>query len=389
MGATRNIREKTVVVMGGTKGIGDETARGLAGHCASSLDRVVGPSGPAGTLGPRRGRRALTAVGAVVGAVVLAGAALYRYFGYAPAPTQPALDAEVVKDRITIDGRERTYTAVIPRALPAGAPLLVVFHGSSQDSAGIRVATGYGFDTLAARERFIVVYPDGYKGNWHDCRTAADYPARTENIDDNGLVQALIARFHDAHGIDRARVFAAGYSNGGQMVFRLAAEMPERFAGLAAIAATQPTPDNFACDASGRPVPMLLMNGTRDPIVPYTGGVISLFGFQPRGTALSALETARHFARINGITTPPTASALDHRKTSGDTAVTITTYAQDDKDPVVAYTVINGGHVVPNPTYTAPRLVGRTTHDVDAPHAIWAFFAGLPARPYISPQQAP
>ncbi len=355
---------------------------------ASLSDQMADSPIPAGTPEQRRRRRTLTAVSAVVGAGALAVAGAYRYFGYAPSPTPPTLDADVVKDRITIDGRERTYTAVIPRALPAGAPLLVVFHGSLQNAERIRVATGYGFDTLAARERFIVVYPDGYKGNWHDCRTAADYPARTENINDNGLVRGLIARFHDAYGIDRARVFAAGYSNGGQMVFRLAAEMPERFAGLAAIAATQPTPDNFACDASGRPVPILLMNGTRDPIVPYTGGVISLFGFQPRGTALSAPDTARHFARINDIAAPPTASALDHRETSGDTAVTITTYAQDNKEPVVAYTIINGGHVVPNPTYTAPRLVGRTTHDVDAPHAIWAFFAGLPARPYISPQQA-
>ncbi|MBA3944513.1 MAG: polyhydroxybutyrate depolymerase [Herpetosiphonaceae bacterium] len=326
-------------------------------------------------------RRALTIGGAIVGASALAVAAVYRYFAYAPSPVQPTFNAEVVKDRITIDGRERTYTAIIPRALPAGAPLLFVFHGSLQDADGMRVATGYGFDTLAEQERFIVIYPNGYKGNWHDCRTAADYPARTENIDDNGLVLGLIARFHDAYGIDRARVFAAGYSNGGQLVFRFAAEMPERFAGLAAIAATQPTPDNFECDASGRPVPMLLMSGTRDPIAPYNGGVISLFGFKPRGTALSALETARHFAQINSITAPPTTSALDHRETSGDTRVTLTTYAEDNKDPVIVYTIMNGGHVVPNPIYSAPRLVGRTTHDVDAPRAIWTFFAGLPPRP--------
>lgn len=193
-------------------------------------------------------------------------------------------------------------------------------------------------------------------------------------------MRGLIARFHDTHGSDTTRVFAAGYSNGGQMVFRLAAEMPEQFTGLAAIAATQPTPDNFACESSGRPVPLLLMNGTRDPIVPYAGGVISLFGFQPRGTALSAPETARHFAQINGIVAPPITRTLDHHEASGDTGVTVMTYAQDTKYPVVAYTIINGGHVVPNPRYTAPRIVGRTTHDVDAPGAVWTFFAGLPAK---------
>jgi len=343
---------------------------------ALSFDRAIDPA-PAPK---RRRQRVLSALGAVVGASALTVAGLYLAFGYAPAPAQPTLNAVVVKDYLTIDGHERTYTAVGAPAPTAGAPQLLVFHGSLQDGEGVRVATGYGFDTLAAREGFIVIYPDGYKGNWHDCRTAADYPARTENIDDTGLVRGLIAHFHDTYGIDRSRVFAAGYSNGGQMVFRLAAEMPEQFAGLAAIAATQPTLDNFSCEASGRPVPMLLMNGTRDPIVPYAGGVISLFGFRPRGTALSALETARHFAQINGITAPPTVSTLPHHETSGDTGATITTYAQDNKNPVVAYTIINGGHVVPNPHYTAPRLVGRTTHDVDAPDAVWTFFAGLSTR---------
>ena len=111
------------------------------------------------------------------------------------------------------------------------------------------------------------------------------------------MVRALIARFRDSHGIDASQVFAAGYSNGGQVVFRFAAEMPDRFAGLAAVAATQPTSDNFSCETSGRPIPVLLMNGTGGPIVPYTGGVISLFGFRPRGTALSAPETARHEPR--------------------------------------------------------------------------------------------
>ena len=322
--------------------------------------------------------RLATTLGAVVGVAALAVTGLYFRFMYAPSPTEPSLDVSVVRGSIDIGGRERTYRVVIPQDLPPNAPLLFVFHGSNQDSEGIRKATGYGFDRLAEKEGYIVVYPDGYKRNWNDCRTAADYSARTENIDDNGLIRGLIARFRESYGIDASRVFAAGYSNGGQMVFRLASEMPERFAGLAAVAATQPTPDNFACEASGRPVPMLLMNGTRDPIVPYNGGVISLFGFQPRGTALSAPETARHFARINRITAPPTASYSEHRESSGDTSVMVARYNENDKSPVVQYTVVGGGHVVPNPNYTAPRFVGRTTHDIDAPRVIWDFFAELP-----------
>lgn len=326
-----------------------------------------------------RRRRAWTITGSIVGVSVLTVAGLYLNFGYAPTPTPPALNADIVKGSITIDGRARTYIAVIPKDLPAGAPLLFMFHGSLQNGQRIREATDYGFDKHADENNFIVIYPDGYKGNWNDCRTAADYPARAENIDDNGMVQALIDRFRQSHQIDTSRVFAVGYSNGGQMVYRIAAEMAREFAGVAAIAATQPTADNFSCLASGDPIPMLIVNGTGDPIVPYNGGVISLFGFQPRGTALSARDTARYFAQINGITAEPTERTLPHTPASGRTSVTVSSYTQKGRKPVTLYTVVGGGHVVPGPNTAFPRLVGPINRNLDTPAVIWQFFARLPA----------
>ena len=248
-----------------------------------------------------------------------------------------------------------------------------------QDAQGIRAASGYGFDRLAVEHRFIVIYPDGYKGNWHDCRTAATYLARTENIDDNGLVRALIARFQQRHGIDTTRVFAAGYSNGGQMVVRIAAEMAREFAGLAAIAATQSTADNFSCTAPGTPIPLLLIAGTNDPIVPYQGGVISMFGFQARGTALSVRDTARYFAQQNGITAEPAERRLPGSP-DGSPSVKETSYSEGDKPPMMLYTVVNGGHVVPGPHSAFPRMVGPINRNLDAPTVIWQFFAGLPPR---------
>lgn len=322
--------------------------------------------------------RAWTVTGSVVGLSALTLAGLYFTFGYARAPKEPVLPTTVEHATITIGGHARSYIAVIPKDVPANAPLLFMFHGSMEDAQGIRAASGYGFDRLAAEHKFIVIYPNGYKGNWHDCRTAATYPARTENIDDTGLIRALIARFHQRHGIDTGRVFAAGYSNGGQMIVRIAAEMSGEFAGVAAIAATQPTADNFACTGPGTPIPMLLIAGTRDPIVPYEGGVISLFGFQPRGSALSARDTARYFAQQNGITAAPTEHALAGA-TARSTSVTQTSYVQAGRPPVRLYTVVNGGHVVPGPNTMFPRLVGPINRALDAPAVIWQFFADQPS----------
>lgn len=314
-------------------------------------------------------------LGGLLGAaVLLTGLALA--FLSVPRRAPPPLDADVQRQTIQVGGRERTCVAVIPRPLPPGAPLLLIFHGSNQSAQGIRAATGSAFDRLAAQHGWIVVYPDAYRGTWNDCRTASHFPSQLEGIDDVGLARALITHFRDHHQIDRSRVYAAGYSNGGQLVFRLAAEAAGDFAGLAAIAATQPTDDNWSCGVPGQPVPMLLISGTRDPIVPYAGGVISLFGVQPRGTARSFAETARYYAQINGlplrpqVETPPAAQ-------SSSSAVTVERFAQADQSPVLAYTVQGGGHVVPGPASAFPRLLGRIDRGLDAPGVIWAFFAGL------------
>ena len=47
---------------------------------------------------------------------------------------------------------------------------------------------------------------------------------------------------------------------------------------------------------------------------------------------------------------------------------------------VALYSVIGGGHVVSQPHYRAPRMLGRTTPEFNAPREIWDFFSRLPPR---------
>ncbi len=291
----------------------------------------------------------------------------------------PALSGDSVHATMTVGGRERTYTAYAPAGLEPGAPLLMVFHGSFEDGDTIRRNTGYEFDALADRHRFAVAYPDGYQNGWNDCRRMASTPARRENVDDVGFVQALAGSLHARYGIDDRRIYAAGYSNGGQMVFRLAAEMPERLAAIAAIAANLPGGDDNACAPMGTPLPVLTMAGTADPISPYAGGEVTIFGFSPRGEVLSADDTAQTFVRLNGLASATDRRTLPHQPRSGDTEVIATTYASTGKPPVVQYTIVGGGHVVPTAEHRYRRLVGPSTHDVDAPQVIWDFFTGRAA----------
>ena len=111
----------------------------------------------------------------------------------------------------------------------------------------------------------------GFEGHWNDCRKAASYSARLRDVDDVAFLRALVARLAQEYRVDPQRVYVAGYSNGGQMAFRLAAEAPGLPAAIAAVAASLPTTGNDACRPVERPTAALLINGTRDPINPVLG----------------------------------------------------------------------------------------------------------------------
>jgi len=322
-------------------------------------------------------KRILLIVMGMIVILVIFLAGLYAYFIYTPVPPPPQTSSAIQSGSIQVGAVERTYRYYIPANLPVHAPLLFVFHGTLQDSQTIRIATGYEFETMADAHQFMVVYPDGYMGNWDDCRSQTTYPAHTQHIDDEGLVRALIAHFQVTNGIDPRRVFAVGYSNGGEMVNRLAVEMPDEIAGVATIAANLPAVNDNICKLSGRPIPALIMAGTRDPINPFKGGIISLFSLESRGAVMSSQATAQYFASLGGYSKTPDQVFLPHQTGSGSTSVAVIDYQEAGKVEVEEYIIYGGGHVIPQQIYTAPRLLGPTTHDVDAPAVIWAFFARI------------
>jgi len=287
---------------------------------------------------------------------------------------QPPL-ATIQRGTLRVGSLVRSYLYYAPPRLPTNSPMLIVLHGASENAQTIRNVTGNEFEALAQKDHFLVVYPNGYAGNWNDCRTADSFPARTQHIDDESFMQDLINHFKASAHINTSAVFAAGYSNGGQMAYRLALEMPQDFAGIAAISANLPTPSNNLCTPAHIPIPILIMTGTKDPISPYNGGVESLFGKQSRGTVLSSPATVQYFTTLNNQTDTPQPYLLPHKQISGNTFVSVTDYNQPDQKEVMDYTILNGGHVVPTAHARASSRLGVVTKDVDAPAAIWNFFS--------------
>lgn len=277
-------------------------------------------------------------------------------------------------ESVEVAGRVRTLSVVHPRRpSESGSPVVLVFHGSNQTGSTFRSFTAQAFDHIGGSSGAVVAYPDGYRKHWNDARISNSFAARADHVDDVAFTRATIELLVDRYGGDRTQVFAVGFSNGGQMVIRLVHEMPAALAGAAILSATQPAPENFAPTAPQRqPLPVLLMHGTKDPLVPYAGGMASMWGFRPRGLGLSAPETAAYYALRNGITSAPGTTVPDGAG-PGRTRVERTDYRQEGRLPVTLHTVHGGGHTVPGPR-SAPRIMGRTDHSLDTARVVGDFF---------------
>jgi len=310
------------------------------------------------------------------GAAALAVLAATGLFSAAALAAPPETTGSLSVNTGMIDGKPRSFVLYIPRDLRPGAPLLFMFHGGGGDGPMAREGTGHEFDLLADRNGFIVAYPDGIDRSWTGCRQVQNRLTDRRHIDDVNFVDAIIAQEAARHGIDPKRVFATGHSMGAAMSYRLAMERPHEFAAIAAISSNLPAPDNMDCKPANVGIPVMIINGTADPVSPYNGGTNGRG--TSRGRTLSTDATVQYFVGLNGLSGAPAVERLPHQKPSDPTWVERLTWSAPEKPPVILYTVHGGGHVVPQPYYRYPSNVGAMTEDLDAPAVIWDFFSKVP-----------
>jgi polyhydroxybutyrate depolymerase len=277
--------------------------------------------------------------------------------------------ASIIHDEI-----ERTYIVHIGRSyVPENpVPLIFVLHGGGGSGNSM---PGYtGFNAIADRENFILVYPDGIENHWNDGRESNLYTTFVENTDDVGFISALIDRLLLDLNIDTERIYATGISNGGMMAHRLGCELSDRIAAIAPVAASIPANMGDIWNPSGR-ISVLVINGTDDPLVPWEGGDI-IIGDEKIGTALSVDETMEFWSEKNGCTAEPIITQLSERVADDGTSVQIEAYLEcADGADVVLYRVINGGHTWPGSSPYAPEsVIGKTSCEFDASEIIWQFF---------------
>lgn len=261
-----------------------------------------------------------------------------------------------------VDGMSRPFLLDLPPGRQPGRsiPLLFVFHGAGGDASGIARHTGL---TAAAVQRgYAVVYPEGVGRRWNDGR---GYRA---TADDVGFIRRLLDTLRAELPVDSLRIYATGISNGAGLAYRLACELPGTFAAIAPVAGGLAASLAERC-AAAAPVSVVLFQGTRDPLMPYDGGDLSL----ARGRVLAAPDAAALFARVNGCGGQVEVTAEPDTVSDG-TRVRRTTFGgcRPGRE-VVLFTIYGGGHTWPGGPAVG-RAVGRVTRDLDATRVMLDFF---------------
>ena len=281
---------------------------------------------------------------------------------------------------INFEGYKRSFKIYIPANYSDSInyPLVFILHGGGGTAKGLIRSTYARFNKLADLENFIAVYPNGVEKSWNDGARDTIGTARKLNINDVGFFEEMIEKLQSKFSVDNNKIFACGISNGGFMVQRLAYELSDKIKGIGVVAANlsevqseKPFPKN--------PVPIIFINGTDDPIVPYFGGQITVFKTK-RGKVLSVEKSINIWKGINECTEETNNTTFANRNKKDNCTATKTEWINPDnsKIKVTEIKIINGGHSWPGTKQNIPKwLVGNTNRDINGCDEIWSFFKSL------------
>ena len=327
--------------------------------------------------------------------------------------TTQALWSQETKEKVTVDDVDRSFMVRLPKGYDASKhyPVVILLHGMSQDADDMERLTR--FDELADKDGIIAVYPIAMHGRWnvgvrpqesqrpmgmgpgrrrgggggYPGGGGGGYPGgggqrqgqdrqtqdpsedrRAAPTDDIAFFNQMLDQMGTKFSVDPSRIYAAGLSEGGFMSLRVGCALSDRIAAVAALGAAMPK--TMICVPT-RPVPLVMINGTSDPIVPYGGGT----EHNRNLSVISVEDSAKAWARIDRCAEKPDKSKLSPQA-KGGTETKVDTYNGCQHDAqVVLYSVKGAGNTWPGgEQYEAEKAIGKTAQDVNADELIWSFF---------------
>jgi polyhydroxybutyrate depolymerase len=266
---------------------------------------------------------------------------------------------------VSVETGDGVRSAILVPGKHAPAPTLVVLHGATISAE--LTARWSGFAESAAKRGFAAVFPEGISRLWNDGRGDG-----LSASDDVGFLRRLTQELTASGAAEPGRIYLAGISNGGMMTLRMLCEAPELYAGAATVIAAMPGETGASCRLS-KPVPVIMFNGTADPLVPYEGGGVGFAG--TRGSVWPAERTAEFIAEANGCSGPAT-HPLGRPGKETIRVIRLDWSACSSGQGVTLYRVEGGGHQLYGHTNILPMIFGPGTMQLSAPEVIMTAFAG-------------
>lgn len=272
--------------------------------------------------------------------------------------------------KINHDGQARMYRVHVPAKYnPAqAAPILFALHGGGGSMEYQANDTNYGLITFSERKGIVIVFPNGTSklqsgmlATWNAGKCCGG--ARDNNVDDVGFIRQIVTHLTRQMNVDRGRIYSTGMSNGGLMSYRLACEMSDVFAGIAAVAGT----DNTRTCYPAKPVSILHIHAKNDSMVLFNGGAGPDSRHKEAVTDFTSVpDTVAKWVRINGCPATP-------RRTLEKDGAYCDVYAPCKENTQVQLCVTErGGHSWPGGT--TRRGKEPASHAISANEVMWEFF---------------
>lgn len=156
---------------------------------------------------------------------------------------------------ITSEGQKREYLQYAPSGLGSKRPLIISCHGMNQ-SAQYQWDALKDAKTLADKEKFVIVLPEGINNGWD-----------ISGDRDINLIKDLIAQMKKDFDIDENRVYLSGFSMGGMLTYHAMNKIPNVIAAFAPISGYPMWGFTYT---GKRAIPVIHHHGTGDDVCVYS-----------------------------------------------------------------------------------------------------------------------
>lgn len=227
-------------------------------------------------------------------------------------------------------GSQRQYLLKMPTNRPEAMPVLYFLHGLGDNIT--RLDNEFHFQQIADEFRWAIVVPQALAQSGATMWNAG---LMNSNIDDSGLLMALLDSLAEQYPINLDSVFFTGFSMGGFMTHRMAIEHGDRITACAPVSGL--ITHSMANHTAVAPVRMLHIHGTSDPVVGYDGNSQYFGG----NLGLNVDAILEYWQNANDCVTEPVIDTFPDLKNDG---LRFVRYTYEGNAELQHIKVIGGNH---------------------------------------------